>query len=245
MNLEREQQVAAGSQPAIETPDVPSREETQANPALLLAWIQSRIHNIYSVTKDLEPDSQSITISTSAYAKLYSAVVNYCIVTKAGPHRGNLKQGDLYLSMEREIRAYCSGIRYAIFTNKTQDLDIDAAERLLQTYVVQWDRFVKLARLVKNLLRFLERHWIRREIVEKKKDRYMIEDLHKRAWKEETLQIKKDGPSSRELQALTDAAVMLREKAGGFTVKETDLVQSVVNALSSIDLTFDAHLDTT
>lgn len=73
----------------------------------------------------------------------------------------------------------------------------------------------------------------------------MVEDLHMEVWKEETLQINKDGPSSRESQGLTDAAAMLRAKAGGITAEETDLVHSIVNALSSIDLSIDVHLGAT
>lgn len=245
MSHDLEQKAAAGSHLELETTDVPSTQQTQADPASTLAWIQTRINKIYSATKHLEPDKQSVTIPAGAYAAIYGAVFNYCTVTKAKPHKGDLNGEDLYYSLEREIRTYCSDIRHEIFTNQTQDTEKDTAERVLRGYMIQWDRFVKLARLVRNLLQFLERHWIRREIELKVKDRYMIEDLHKRLWKEETLQIKKDEPSSPELQALTDATIMLREKATGITAEETDLVQSVVSSLSSIDLVIDVHVEPT
>ncbi|KAK6006163.1 hypothetical protein QM012_006573 [Aureobasidium pullulans] len=245
MSLNPEQQTTAEDQPAMETTLVPSIQETRADPASTLAWIQTRIHNIYSATKHLEPDSQSITISASAYAELYGAATNYCAVTKAKPHKGGLMGEDLYYSIEREIRAYCSDIRQAIFTKWIQDMHRDVAERLLKMYMLQWDRFTKLAKLVSNLCRSLERHWIRREISEKKRDRYKIEDLHRKVWKEEILQVKQDEPLSRELQALRGAAIMLRDKAGEMTAEEMDLVQSVASALSSTDLSLDVRLEAT
>lgn len=241
MSLASEQ---SPDQSQMETTSVPSPQATQADPASTLAWIQSRIHNIYSATKHLQPGSHAITIPAGSYAEIYGAIFNYCIVTKAKPHKGDLNGEDLYCSTEREIRAYCSDIRHEIFLKENQGIDKDVAEKLLKMYIVQWERFLKLAKVIRNLLGFLQRHWIRREISLKHQNIYLIEDLHKKVWKEETLQVKKDEPSSRELQALTDAAVMLRHKAGGITT-ETDLVQSVVNALSIVDLNIDVHLEAT
>lgn len=119
----------------MEATDVPSGQATQADPASTLAWIQSRLHNIYSATKHLQPGSQVVSISASDYAELYGATVNYCAVTKAKPHKGDLKGEDLYYSMEREIRAYCSDVRHEIFLKENQDLDRDIAERLLKMYL--------------------------------------------------------------------------------------------------------------
>ncbi|KAG9670612.1 hypothetical protein KCU99_g6064, partial [Aureobasidium melanogenum] len=243
MSLDPKQQ--AIPQPGTEPTDVPSRQETHENPAPTLAWIQSRVHDIYSAAKHLPPDSKSVPMSADAYAKIYTAIFDYVVGGKRGS--AHLKGEDLYRSLEREIRTYCSDIRHELFPKETQENDMDksAAERLLTAYILQWERFMKLTKFVRNLFHFVERHWIRREISEKRKNVYTIEDLHKKLWKEETLQIQKDEPSSQELQSLTAAALVLREKAGNMTVEDTSLIEYVVKSLSSIGLSIDGRLEAT
>ncbi|KAG9522128.1 hypothetical protein KCU93_g7177, partial [Aureobasidium melanogenum] len=245
MSLDPKQQ--AIPQPGTEPADVPSRQEIHANPAPTLAWIQTRVHEIYSATKDLSPDSKSVPISTGAYAKLYAAIFNYGTAVKPKGRTAYLNCEDLYHSIKREIRVYCSDVRHELFPKETQENDMDesAAGRLLTAYILQWERFMKLTKFVRNLFHFVERHWIRREISEKRKNIYTIEDLHKKLWKEETLQIQKDEPSSQELQSLTAAALVLREKAGNMTVEDTDLIENVVKSLSSIGLSIDGRLEAT
>ncbi|KAH0332866.1 hypothetical protein KCU81_g10020, partial [Aureobasidium melanogenum] len=132
---------------------------------------------------------------------------------------------------DAQFSADCGHIRHVFSSKETQENDKDenAAERLLTA----------------NILGFVKRHWIKRELDEKRKDVYTIEDLHRKLWKEETLQIQKDEPLSQELQALTAAATVLRGKAGGKTAEEKDQVEGVVKSLSSLGLSIDGHLEAT
>ncbi|KAG9688254.1 hypothetical protein KCU85_g9761, partial [Aureobasidium melanogenum] len=239
------QQATFEPQPGTEATGVSSRQQTHAKPPPTLAWIQSRVHDIYSAAKHLPPDSKSVTISRSAYTELYTAIFDYLVFDKQGS--AHLKGEDLYRGLEREIRIYCSDIRHEFSSKETQENDKDenAAERLLTAYLFQYERFLSLTKLVRNILGFVERHWIKRELDEKRKDVYTIEDLHRKLWKEETLQIQKDEPSSQELQALTAAATVLRGKAGGMTAEEKDQVEGVVKSLSSLGLSIDGYLEAT
>ncbi|KAH0002343.1 hypothetical protein KCU78_g14412, partial [Aureobasidium melanogenum] len=245
MSLDPKQQAIPEPQPGTEPTDVPRRQETHANPAPTLAWIQSRVHDIYSAAKHLPPDSKSVNISMNAYTKIYTAIFDY--VTSGKPRSAHLPGEDLYRILEREIGGYCSDIHYKIFPRETQGnaMDENAAGRLLTAYTVQWERFIKLTKFVRNLFHFMERHWVKREIDEKNKNVHTIENLHKKLWKEEALQIQKDELSSQELQALTAAAMILREKAGGTTAEETDLIESFFKSLSWIGLSIDGCLQAT
>ncbi|KAG9566004.1 hypothetical protein KCU71_g4373, partial [Aureobasidium melanogenum] len=245
MSLDPKQQAIPEPQPGTELTDVPTRRETHANSEPTLAWIQSRVHEVYSAAKHLPPESKSVTISVDTYTKIYTAIFDY--VTSGKRRSAHLMGEDLYRSLEREIRVYCSDVRHELFPKETQgnDLDGNAAEILLTAYMVQWEKFMKLTRFFRNLFHFVERHWVRREISEKRKDVYTIEDLHKKLWKEETLQIQNDEPSSQELRAVTAAVMVLREKAGNMTVEDTDLIETVVKSVSLIGLSIDGHLTAT
>ncbi|KAH0359169.1 hypothetical protein KCU65_g10105, partial [Aureobasidium melanogenum] len=189
--------------------------------------------------------SKSVTISMSAYTEIYTAVFNYVRLERRGS--AHLNGEDLYRNLEREIQVYCSDVRGDVFPKETQGNEVDenAAGRLLTAYSIEWERFTKLIKFVGHLFHYVERHWITRVISEKRKDVYTIEDLHKKLWKEETLQAQKDEPASQELQALTAAATVLRGKAGGMTAQETDLIEGVVKSLSSLGLSFGGYLEAT
>jgi hypothetical protein len=60
-------------------------------------------------------------------------------------------------------------------------------EHLLDYYNQQWDRFVACSKLNHYLWWYHQRHWMKREIDEGKKDIYAIFELHLREWKFEML----------------------------------------------------------
>ena len=141
--------------------------------------------------------------------------------------------------LEKEVRNYCHGVRSYIFITDN-DEEGDPARRLLKAYMTQYNKFAHLSNLVKNLMQVLERHWIRREIDEKKKNVYLIEDLNKMIWRQEVLQVSANTvPTKQGLGEVADAVTELREKSGGTAEYDLKLVKNVVKSLSSLGLTLD------
>lgn len=176
----------------LEFPKPPSFKDTQADPAATLAWVKQNISTIYvagrapSASQDKPP-----ILARSAYLSLYTTTHNYCEITK---HARSIKRGDpkplsgedLYSCLEEIIRSHCSEVRARLSRLLTETTT--AAVKRIQEYLAQWNMLTQhLAPLVTHLLRHLERHCIQRWLDEKRKDVYLIQDLHTVIWKEELL----------------------------------------------------------
>lgn len=112
-------------------------------------------------------------------------------------------------------------------------MSVTSARKVLMKYRNCYSRFARLAALVRNLLGFWDRHWIRRNWDEKKISVSSVEELHKVLWKEEGLE--KIG-----LGELTDAVTILRGTKGDMTDYDLALVKDVVKGLSGLGVTLDS-----
>ncbi|TIA33691.1 Cullin repeat-containing protein [Aureobasidium pullulans] len=206
---------------------------TPTDPVATLAYIQSQITAIYSTASAEQQDDNAPKLDHDTYINIYTAIHSYCTATKSP------KGEDLYRYLEKEVRNYCHGVRSYIFITDN-DEEGDPARRLLKAYMTQYNKFAHLSNLVKNLMQVLERHWIRREIDERKKNVYLIEDLNKMIWRQEVLQVSANTvPTKQGLGEVADAVTELREKGGGTAEYDLKLVKNVVKSLSSLGLTLD------
>ncbi|KAI5251329.1 Cullin repeat-containing protein [Aureobasidium subglaciale] len=222
-------------------PQVPAFLQNKAiDPAATLSYIQDQISIIYGSARANQQDEHPLPPDHDTYIKIYTAIWQYTI---AGGNRSNaahLAGAEIYRVLEREIRNYCIDIREVIFT-ASDDTDGNTPRKLLSGYVASYHRLANLSILMKNLMKYVERHWIRREIDEKKKNVYLIEDLHKLIWREEVLQISAHNTLSKKgVEDLSDAVAALQEANQGITEHDRKLITDVVKALASLSVTFDS-----
>lgn len=138
----------------------------------------------------------------------YRAVHNFCTSQKAvavgpgslggGQHRGggnlshphgsnvvvrdsnmvtaHLLGEDLYMHLIEYLKNHLS----MVYEKSKQHVD----EALLTFYIREWKRYTTAASYNNHLFRYLNRHWVKREIDEGKKNVYDIYTLHLVKWKE-------------------------------------------------------------
>lgn len=83
---------------------------------------------------------------------------------------------DLY----KNLKQYLKGHLEQLYTSSQGHVD----EALLTYYIREWDRYTTAAKYINHLFRYLNRHWVRREIDEGKKDIYDVYTLHLVEWRE-------------------------------------------------------------
>lgn len=143
-------------------------------------------------------------VNMEDYMGLYTAVHNFCTAPKAisvpfsgpeGQHRGgqsspatkrqrldanrpkaNLVGEDLYKNLRTFLRQHLQAS-----VEKASGMP---NETLLTFYISEWTRYTTAAKYNHHLFRYLNRHWVKRELDEGKKDVYDIYTLHLVIWKE-------------------------------------------------------------
>lgn len=149
--------------------------------------------------------------------------------------------------LDGEIRAHTSIIRDRIFDTDTGkegggveegrgvDAAKDTARAMLNKYTEAYTQFEKLASLVGNLLGFWDRHWLRREWIEKKTRVADVREMHARVWKEEVLGVR-DGGEGREdgVERLVNGVTNLRGTEGSVSKSDEGLIKDVLESLSSL-----------
>ncbi len=115
-----------------------------------------------------------------------SAVHNFCTSQKAintaqtgvigGTHRGaHLLGEDLYSNLMRYLTDYLRKLSRASSGH--------ADEALLRFYIREWDRYTTAAKFINHLFRYLNRHWVKREMDEGKKNIFDVYTLHLVTWR--------------------------------------------------------------
>lgn len=89
-------------------------------------------------------------------------------------------------------------------------------------------------------MQFVERHWIRRVIDEKRKDIHLIRDLHDKIWREQVLQVDTRSATT-ELRngQLVDAVRIIQEQGKERTDRDEELIDTFVNSLATLDIALD------
>ncbi|QGI77810.1 hypothetical protein CEK25_004539 [Fusarium fujikuroi] len=186
-------------------PPIPNREDIGATWTYLQAGI-SRVMN------DLEQG-----IDMQMYMGVYTAVHNFCTSQKAvgmtGPAMHSNHRGD-YLhhhldSLVNESKAHTD-------------------EALLTFYIKEWGRYTVAAKYIHHLFRYLNRHWVKREIDEGKKNIYDVYTLHLVQWRKELFEKVSD--------KVMDAVLKLVEKQRNGETIEHGQIKQVVDSFVSLGL---------
>ncbi|KAK4689012.1 cullin 1, partial [Tremellales sp. Uapishka_1] len=122
-------------------------------------------------------------MSYSYYILLYTSIYDFCTApTKptiggAGMNRGgaSLQGADLYRSLHQYLAQHCKEMKEE--SDKLTDL------ALLQYYAKEWDRYTLGANYVNKLFNYLNKHWVKREKDEGRKEVYTVYTLALVAWK--------------------------------------------------------------
>ncbi|KAL8867075.1 MAG: hypothetical protein Q9174_005897 [Haloplaca sp. 1 TL-2023] len=165
------------------------------------------------------------------YMGIYTAVHNFCTSQKAvqgsnavigsQSHRGaHLLGEDLYKNLQAYLGRHLEGILEQSATHED--------EALLTFYIREWNRYTTAAKYINHLFRYLNRHWVKREIDEGKKDIYDVYTLHLVRWREVLFMKIKDKVMAAVLQ-------MVEKQRNGETIEQSQ-IKSIVDSFVSLGL---------
>lgn len=101
-------------------------------------------------------------------------------------------------------------------------------EALLSFYIREWDRYTTAAKYINHLFRYLNRHWVKREMDEGKKNIYDVYTLHLVQWRA-TLFNEVNGK-------VMDAVLKMVEKQRNGETIEHSQIKSIVDSFVSLGL---------
>lgn len=201
----------------LQLPKAPSADETKSDCAATLAWLKTSIATIYSAAKTTPSHEKRPTLARDSYLHLYTATHDYCMLTK---HLHKTQPNDppncedLYLGLRNEIGTHCSEIQAHVSSSETHT-GLDSARRTIGEYLAQWDRLTHLAAFVSHVLQPLEKEWIRRVVIEGKKDMHLIKDLHTLVWKAKVLRVGVDSKAAATESEIAHAVATLQKNGEG------------------------------
>ncbi|BGP58323.1 hypothetical protein JCM8202_002945 [Rhodotorula sphaerocarpa] len=178
-------------------------------------------------------------MSYKKYMDLYTVSYNYCTSSRmnsggmsetlgsssAGTRSGaNLMGADLYKHLQQYFISHLKQVR-----ETAADL---TDEPLLRYYTREWDRYTTGASYVNRLFTYLNRHWVKREKDEGRKNVYIVYILALVSWKEYFYSLLQTGGSNK----LTSAVLKLIEKQRNGETIETDLVKKVIDSFVALGL---------
>lgn len=105
-------------------------------------------------------------------------------------------------------------------------------ETLLTYYIREWKRYTTAAQFINHLFKYLNRHWVKREMDEGKKNVYDIYTLHLVRWKEEMF--------THTQQHVMQAVLRLAERQRNGETIEHSQIKAVVDSFGMVVLTMEA-----
>ncbi|TKA54447.1 hypothetical protein B0A53_03140 [Rhodotorula sp. CCFEE 5036] len=150
--------------------------------------------------------------------------LNLTVVFGVHPGGANLMGADLYKHLQQYFISHLKQVR-----EQAADL---TDEPLLRYYTREWDRYTTGASYVNRLFTYLNRHWVKREKDEGRKNVYIVYILALVSWKEYFYSLLQSGGSNK----LTSAVLKLIEKQRNGETIETDLVKKVIDSFVALGL---------
>ncbi|KAI0120405.1 Cullin-domain-containing protein [Hypoxylon sp. NC0597] len=219
-------------------PPTPNRDDISQTWEYLQAGIEK-------IMRNLQDGMDMVT-----YMGIYTAVHNFCTSQKAvglgssnavgQAHRGGNYEGslhyrphvtdryllahllgeDLYKKLKEYLNAHLNGLY--------EESKAHTDEALLAFYIREWNRYTVAAKYIHHLFRYLNRHWVKREMDEGKKNTYDVYTLHLYQWRTEFF--------TRVHKKVMDAVLMLVEKQRNGETIEHRQIKQVVDSFVSLGL---------
>ncbi|KAF2837202.1 cullin protein [Patellaria atrata CBS 101060] len=168
-------------------------------------------------------------IDMKAYMALYTAIHNFCTAQKivAGSFSAQHNRGgahllgeDLYNHLIEYLRRHLGGVQ----AKSREHVD----EALLTFYIKEWNRYTTAATYNNHLFQYLNRHWVKREMDEGKKNVYDIYTLHLVRWKMDMF-------DHTHKSVMSSVLKLVEKQRNGETI-ETSHIKSVVDSFVSLGL---------
>ena len=164
------------------------------------------------------------------YMGLYTAIHNFCTAQKAVAgssfHAANNRGGahllgeDLYQHLIEYLKTHLAGVQ----AESKQHVD----EALLTFYIKEWNRYTTAGQYNNHLFRYLNRHWVKREMDEGKKHIYDIYTLHLVRWKEDMF-------TGTQESVMRSVLKLVEKQRNGETIEQSH-IKSVVDSFVSLGL---------
>ncbi|KAI1976780.1 ubiquitin ligase (cullin) of SCF [Ophidiomyces ophidiicola] len=171
-------------------------------------------------------------IDMATYMGIYTAVHNFCTSQKfQSPahhssntnHRGgksHLLGEEIYTPLGDYLTRHLNGIYEASLGH--------SEEALLAFYIREWSRYTTAAKYINHLFRYLNRHWVKREVDEGKKEIFDVYTLHLVKWREDFFK--------RVHENVMTAVLNLVEKQRNGETIEQSQIKSIVDSFVSLGL---------
>ncbi|KAK0701670.1 Cullin [Lasiosphaeria miniovina] len=171
-------------------------------------------------------------VDMRTYMGIYTAVHNFCTSQKAigfsassnissGGHRGaHLLGEDLYKKLTEYLTEHLRGL--------VAESKAHTDEALLAFYIREWHRYTDAAKYIHHLFRYLNRHWVKREMDEGKKSIYDVYTLHLVRWR--------DVLFAQVSIKVMEAVLKLVEKQRNGETIEYNQIKQVVESFVSLGL---------
>jgi cullin 1 len=164
------------------------------------------------------------------YMGLYTAIHNFCTAQKAVTgtsftthnNRGgaHLLGEDLYQHLIEYLKSHLMDVQ-----SKSKE---HTDEALLTFYIKEWNRYTTAGQYNNHLFRYLNRHWVKREMDEGKKNIYDIYTLHLVRWKEDMF-------TGTQEQVMRSVLKLVEKQRNGETIEQS-YIKSVVDSFVSLGL---------
>jgi len=169
-------------------------------------------------------------LDLKTYMSLYTSIHNFCTAQKAvggptntlnGSSRGaHLLGEELYHRLNEYLKGHLAAVHAEMIKH--------ADEALLTYYIKEWKRYTQAGSYNNHLFRYLNRHWVKREVDEGKKDIYDIYTLHLVRWKEDMF--------GTTQNAVMGAVLRLVEKQRNGETIEHSKIKDVVTSFVSLGI---------
>ncbi|KAJ3077130.1 hypothetical protein HK102_005291 [Quaeritorhiza haematococci] len=171
-------------------------------------------------------------LSYEKYMQLYTLIYNYCTSSRmtasgysteplhTGQRGANLMGADLYNNLREFLRKHLM----EMLGTSEQYFD----EPLLAFYTKQWNRYTMASTLVHHIFRYLNRHWVKREIDEGHRNIYDIYTLSLVSWRDHLFM-------SVQQNVMNAVLKLIERQRNGETI-DTGLIKNVVESFVSLGL---------
>jgi cullin 1 len=167
----------------------------------------------------------------NTYMGLYTAIHNFCTAAKA------VSSGTSFTSHNNRGGAHLLGeelYQHLIEYLKSHLMDVQARskehvdEALLTFYIKEWNRYTTAGQYNNHLFRYLNRHWVKREMDEGKKNIYDIYTLHLVRWKDDMF-------VGTQESVMRSVLKLVEKQRNGETIEQSH-IKSVVDSFVSLGL---------